>query len=209
LPVLAVSEVKNIAKGIVLREQISFDKEQITKIKCEAAHGGVWSDRISIALAFRLLDRSNPYFDKFAVLDEINFLEGIASASATKVATQFKNAPLFPFWHKHFMLPNQIINNIGIRWNLAEGGNKDFDRMLQKVVRDYGNDPDIWPNVLAHRMTIEAFEDRAKRGLTGHWLIFAKHEGVNYYLDLATHEEGLKEKLINGCGAEFPFLFES
>lgn len=197
-------------------EWISLDREEISKIKREAAHGGVWSERISLALAFRLLDRSNPYFCRFNVLDQINYLEGIKLASSTKAATQFRNPPLFPFWHKHFMLPHQIMRNIEIRWNLGGGGNKDLDQMIREVIKDHGDDPDIWPSVLAHRATVEAFEDRAKRGLTGHWLIFAKHEGINYYLDLATHEEGvkekahaLKEKLINGSQAEFPFLFDS
>ena len=194
----------------------SLDQEEIREIKTEAAFGGVWSDRISLELAFKLLDQSNLYFCRFSVLDEINHLENKKLVSVTKPETQFKNPPLFPFWHKHFMLPNQILHNIGIRWNLDGGGNKDLDQMIYEVARDYGDDPDIWPNVLAHRMTIEAFEDRAKRGLTGHWLIFAKYEGVNYYLDLATHEEGLKEnvhalkeKLINGSKAEFPFLFDA
>jgi len=157
----------------------------------------------------------NPHFSKFNVLDQINFLEGIKPVSTTKPATQFKKPPLFPFWHKHFMLPHQIIRNIAIRWNLDGGGNRDLDKMIHEVARDYGDDPDVWQKVLAHRMSIEAFEDRAKRGLTGHWLIFAKHEGANYYLDLATHEEGQKEnacalktKLIDGSRAEFPFLFD-
>lgn len=198
-----------------MQEWKSLDRKQIEEIKYEAAFGGPWAERISIALAFRLLDRFNPYFSKFNVLDEINFLEGIKPGTSTKPATQFKNPPLFPFWHKHFMLPNQIMRNIGIRWNLEGGGNRDLTKMIREVAKNHGNDPDIWPSVLAHRMTIEAFEDRARRGLTGHWLIFGKHGGMNYYLDLATHEEGkkenaneLKKKLINGSRAEFPFLFE-
>lgn len=196
-------------------EWVSLDQEEIREIKTEAAFGGVWSERISLGLAFRLLDRSNPYFCRFNVLDEINYLEGKKPVSATKPATQFKNPPLFPFWHKHFMQPHLILRNIGIRWNFDGGGNKDLNQMIHEVARDYGDDHDMWPNVLAHRATVEAFEDRAKRGLTGHWLIFAKYEGANYYLDLATHEEGLKEnahtlkeKLINGSKVEFPFLFD-
>jgi hypothetical protein len=43
--------------------------------------------------------------------------------------------------------------------------------------------------------------------------VFAKHEGQNYYLDLATHEDGrrpecLYERLCRGSSAEFPFLFQ-
>jgi hypothetical protein len=63
---------------------------------------------------------------------------------------------------------------------------------------------------------MEGFVDRAKRGLSGDWIIFGKHADRNYYLDLATHDEGkqgapserLYKKLREGSAAEFPFLFE-
>ena len=36
---------------------------------------------------------------------------------------------------------------------------------------------------LSHRVTHEAVESRDKDGkITGEWLIFAKHDGKNYYL---------------------------
>jgi hypothetical protein len=51
--------------------------------------------------------------------------------------------------------------------------------------------------------------------MTGDWIIFAKHEGQNFYLGLATHEEAmpqvadqLYDKLRGGSAWEFPFLFE-
>jgi len=52
-------------------------------------------------------------------------------------------------------------------------------------------------------------------GVGDDWIIFAKHDGQNYYLDLATHEEAqgqanserLMQKLRVGGRAEFPFLF--
>jgi hypothetical protein len=77
-----------------------------------------------------------------------------------------------------------------------------------------GEDPDAWPNHLTHQLVIGGFEERTERGLTGDWLIYAKHEGLNYYVDLSTHEEGVGAqaetlfiKLKNGSKAEFPFLF--
>ncbi len=61
----------------------------------------------------------------------------------------------------------------------------------------------------------EAFVERAARGLTGDWLVYAKHHDRNYYLDLATHEDGSKEhadhlltRLKDQSNAEYPFLFQ-
>lgn len=102
-----------------------------------------------------------------------------------------------------------------MRWNLHDGGNRDLTRLLDEVMENYRESPDLWPNYLTHRLVVQGFEERAQRGLTGDWIIFAKHDGRNYYLDLAIHEEGkeynadaLSQRLRNGSHAEFPFLFE-
>ncbi|MGB7100328.1 MAG: hypothetical protein WBD95_16405 [Xanthobacteraceae bacterium] len=63
-----------------------------------------------------------------------------------------------------------------------------------------------------HKLVLDGFIDRANRGLTGDWIIYAKHEGYQYYVDLAAHEEAddgerLYQKLRHGSFAEFPFLF--
>lgn len=194
---------------------ISLDRDKLQKIKLEAVRGRAYSERISVALAFRLLDTSDPYFDYFSVLDELDYLEGVRPSSRTKPEQQFKKAPLFPFWHKHFFLAKHLVKNIGVRWNIHDNGNKDLTKMLSEVVETHGEDYDDWPAYFTHRLVVQGFEERAERGLTGDWIIFAKHEGKNYYLDLATHEEALEDKavilfkrLMNGCHAEFPFLFK-
>jgi hypothetical protein len=46
--------------------------------------------------------------------------------------------------------------------------------------------------------------------MTGDWIVFAKHQGQNFYLGLATHDdddEALYERLRQGGEWEFPFLF--
>ncbi|WP_137806713.1 hypothetical protein [Pseudomonas sp. G(2018)] len=194
--------------------KVSLDKEQISRLKAEATRGKPYTDRISIALACRLLNSSDPRFNPFAVLDEIDYLEGITKASRTKSEAQFKKPPLFPFWHKHFFSAQHLIKNVGIRWNMLNGGNRDLDKMINDVVIQYGEDQNSWPGYLAHQLVIGGLTDRAERGLTGDWLIYAKYENSNYYLDLATHEEGvgdqantLFKKLKNGSQSEFPFLF--
>jgi hypothetical protein len=57
---------------------------------------------------------------------------------------------------------------------------------------------DVWQRVLSHRFMLDGYTDRAtNQRLTGDWIIFGKHDGANYYLDLATHEDGTQpERLL-------------
>jgi hypothetical protein len=124
---------------------------------------------------------------------------------------------LAPLWHKHFFSPRHLLRNVDERWNLARGeGNRDLDTVLAEIAAEHGNNPARWPSVLAHRLNVGGLEERAHaQRLTGDWIIFAKRDGENYYLDLATHEEAegsanserLMQKLQAGCQPEFPFLF--
>jgi hypothetical protein len=46
--------------------------------------------------------------------------------------------------------------------------------------------------------------------LTGEWIIYAQHEGKNYYLCLGTHHKSghkaLRQQIDDFCCLEFPFL---
>jgi hypothetical protein len=50
----------------------------------------------------------------------------------------------------------------------------------------------------------------AAANLTGEWIIYAHHDGKNYYLCLGTHDKsghkGLRQQLDDFCCLEFPFL---
>lgn len=192
---------------------VSFGKAELVSLKKAVTREKPYHERISLALALRLASYTSLRIDVFSVLDEINYLEGLTHVSKTKKEEPFTKPPLVGLWHKHFFSARHLVKNIGIRWNLDRGGNKDLSKMISEVAKEYGENTDLWPNVLSYRLVNEAFEERAERGLTGDWIIYAKHKNTNYYLDLATHEEGrqpgkLLQKLINGCGAEFPFVFK-
>ena len=194
---------------------VSLDKEQLRLMKKQAVRERNYADRISVAFAFRLLGITSDSLDVFSVLDELDYLEGIASASKTKAERAFKHPPLIPFWHKHFASARHVASNIMIRWNMGGGGNRDLAKLIENVAAKYGDYEQEWPAQLAHALTVGAIEERQERGLTGDWIIYGKHEGKNHYLDLATHNEGtlenstnLYEKLKSGCAAEFPFLFQ-
>jgi hypothetical protein len=150
---------------------------------------------------------SNPHM----IIDEIKNLEGISHQrkQRTKPASEFKGAYLKGLWHKHFFFahPSVLANNIK---NHLAGGK------LKKLVEEVFN-PDVSPIVtkemvgeLSHRIVHESLKDRgATSNLTGEWIIFAKHQGRNYYLCLASHIEEDKTIAHNiklTCLPQFPFL---
>lgn len=145
--------------------------------------------------------------DPFEVTEEIRRLERSERSTRTKPATRFLRKPLEGLWHKHFFsarfMARNIVNHLG-------GGR--LERLVDEIF-----DPDKSAVVtermideLAYRTSIESFEQRAHEGkLTGEWIVFAKHEGKNYYLCLATHrtsDQSIHDKIKAVCWHEFPFL---
>jgi hypothetical protein len=65
---------------------------------------------------------------------------------------------------------------------------------------------------LWHKL-IDGLRERGEAGrITGHWIVFGKHCSANYYLRLATHQQGsdgdwLYETMKQESATEFPFLF--
>jgi hypothetical protein len=194
---------------------VSMTLDDLAKIKREITMGAPYAHRMSFGLTVRLVAHPR---DAATVLREIGALEGIQPATTTKPAKQFKHPPLAPLWHKHFFACRHVARNIGDRWNVSKGeGNRDLNDVLAEIAAKCGNDPARWPSAVSHRFIIGGLNDRSVAGrLTGDWIVFAKCEGENYYLDLATHEEGeaanasrLMEKLKAGSAAEFPFAFSA
>lgn len=142
------------------------------------------------------------------VMDEIRSLEGHPSQGAsTKPASEFRRPPLKGLWHKHYFSARFLPKNIQ---NQLRG-----DKLLALIqqICDPQKSPVITEemiNELSHRVTVEQFEQRSEAGaLTGEWIVFAKHQGRNFYLCLATHEMGDKkiyEKIKVSCWHQFPFL---
>jgi len=112
------------------------------------------------------------------------------------------------------MAANAVARTVGERWGLGNSGNRDLSKMIEEVAVECGDQPDLWPKRLAHQLVLGGLYDRAAaRRMTGDWIIFAKHEGRNYYLGLGTHDEArrdpdtLYQGLRHGSEWEFPFLF--
>ena len=208
---------------------VSLTWKQIDQFKRKVLQERPYFARVSFSLILRVMDMAATRRDYFAVIDELDFLEGQRGTSSVVASTQFKHAPLHPLWHKHFFTAHHVIHNIMGRWGM-HGNAKELDRLIREVAAEYGADEDFWPAVLVDRLVLQGFLERTRkgesakvretppeekrgRGLTGDWVIYGKYAGENYYLDLATHEEGkrpeqLIEKLRRGCVVEYPFIFE-
>jgi hypothetical protein len=190
---------------------VSLTMDGIQKIKQVVCNGRPYADRMSFGFTLRLIELKARRGEDSNVFREIDFLEGLAPTWATKKASQFKRPPLYPFWHKHFYAPRHFLPNIGARWGLTRDGNRDLTKMIKEVAAQHGHSPGEWQMMLPHRLGMDGWNDRASFGLTGDWIIFAKHGGLNFYLDLASHKEGdesVMTKLRSACAAEFPFLFK-
>lgn len=164
--------------------------------------------RYSWLFALNMLSYERHYgINPFQIVDEVRALEDSAKVTKTKQASQFTHAPLKGLWHKHFFCARFLAHNIT---NHLSGGK--LDKLVSEVL-DPNKSPVVTESMireLSHRVTVEAFEQRAAKGnLTGEWIVFAKYEEKNYYLCLATHRAGdhsIYNNIKAACWPQFPFL---
>jgi hypothetical protein len=153
-----------------------------------------------------------PFGDPNRIVAEIRALEG-SGVSSARPAEELDRPPLRGFWRKHYVLGG--IGSFALNVKL---GMKKRNRELRRIVREQWSldAASLPPEVVSRDIAVAVtglYQERASmQELTGEWIIFARHEGQNYYLSLATHDElrddhgaGLVER-IKGCVSEFPLL---
>lgn len=179
-------------------------------IDLDRATGGRHSLLLMLDLYFGAIKQGN--INPAKILAEIHALEAPNRTTRTKPATPFTGPLLGGLWHKHHL----------------ESGISSFARNLQKGLHIYGipsfeqsmreaeeaneeryvTKEDIYR--LAQDVSFGNYERLADDSkLTGEWIIFAKHEGKNYYLCLGRHDSGdahIRAQIEAACFAEFPFL---
>jgi hypothetical protein len=191
-------------------KHVSLSLDQVKAIKRAATHDASYADRVSLGFAIALDHFGRALGEHYDVLWEIDALEGLSSHSSTKNPEQFRRPPLHPFWHKHFSTPRHTIRNIGERWGLERSGNRDLFAAIAAAEKEHGDQPDLRDKRIAYQV-LGGLEDRAAaQRMTGDWIIFAKHDGRNFYLGLGTHEEAddaIYQRLRGGSEWDFPFLF--
>ncbi len=196
--------------GNDISEQISAEFEvivQATRLE-QIAQG-----RISVLFLLSLFgaykaDRIDP----FQVAAEIEALEK-GETTGLKPPIQNRYPPLKGLWHKHYMQPGMASLATNMQHGLKQFGIPYFAQKVREAQeageKRYLILDDIAPIVDdAVRGNFQRLRKAEK--LTGEWIVFAKHEELNYYLTLATHDktthEHERQLIENICYREFPFL---
>lgn len=174
-----------------------------------------YRDRVSDYLLKQLHKGLNDHsFHPHRVIDEINYLEkGVQGI--TKAADQFKHEPLRGLWKKHFTqtswMPRNLLNELKVDSKKSEK----LEGIINETRKEF-SDTQQFAAQIAHRVTIEAYENRVrKKEMDGEWIIFAKRENINYYLAVSHHtktrddDAKLYRSLIENCKDQFPFIFSS
>jgi hypothetical protein len=179
------------------------------RIKLDDATNGRHSLVLLLDLYFGAVVRGS--LDPFKVILEIQALEEGANPSRTKPPALFTGPLLGGLWHKHYLeigVPSLAKN---LRKGLNMYGMPAFERKIQ-AAKDANEErflekedvAELVNEVVHGHYTRLAEESK----LTGEWLVFAKHEGKNYYLCLGKHgdDKSIRARIEAACFAEFPFL---
>ena len=146
------------------------------------------------------------------VMAEVEALENPESQSATKLPVRFNRLPLKGLWHKHHLVHDLS----SMATNLLNALNKQgLPKLAEKVREAEASGEERFFQVediaeIAREAVEENYERRYDAGeMTGEWIVYAIHEGRNYYLCLGAHQSGdeaLRQQIDSTCVPEFPFL---
>lgn len=152
--------------------------------------------------------RVNP----FMIAREIEALDD-GKPTGLKPPIQNRYPPLKGLWHKHYMQNSLSAMAMNIRHGLRQFGIPFFKQKICEAEAAgelrYLSLEDLSPLT---RDVVEGNWERLRKAerITGEWIVFAKHEGQNYYLCLATHDKSthqdLRRQIDSICCREFPFL---
>jgi hypothetical protein len=146
--------------------------------------------------------------DPVHVVVEMKALEG-KGHSFTKPATEFRGQHLQGLWHKHFLPPlpsamaHNILNQLG-KNGLGKIAEEVFGPHMGKIATKEMLD-EFTAKIVDGSLSKRTGDNR----LTGEWIVFAKEDGLNYYLGIWPHAQGdeqIAQSLRAACLPEFPFL---
>lgn len=153
--------------------------------------------------------------DPAKIIHEINALEGRGGTSQTKPPTQFNEEPLKGLWHKHYLQDGLSSMAMNLKKGLNKYGLPLFDQRVQEAQaageERFVSEADI-PSLASDLVGGNWSRLIADQALTGEWIVYAQHEGKNYYLALGFHKDRphdqLRRAIESVCCQEFPFLWD-
>ncbi|EGR0143991.1 hypothetical protein ACI1G1_003448 [Vibrio cholerae] len=144
------------------------------------------------------------------VIEEVQALESSDKQSKTKPELMFTRQPLKGLWHKHFFSRHFLAQNM-----LLAHGNGRIDRKIEQVFAKYEGIEGTVDNFRAlvrevRQGSSDLYKDRQDQSrLTGEWIVFIKHEGLNYYICIDFHlsgDQNIYNKVLLACEKDFPEL---
>ncbi|UGV30921.1 hypothetical protein LO767_18565 [Halopseudomonas aestusnigri] len=132
-----------------------------------------------------------------------------------KAPIQNRHPPLKGLWHKHYQQDGLGSLALNVQKGLGRFGIPFFDEMIREAEaaseERYLDAEDV-PALVDDIVRGNRQRLASQQALTGEWLIFAKHEGQNYYLTTAFHDatthDRVRQQIDAVCCVEFPFLVD-
>lgn len=173
-------------------------------------------NRVSHFLLIQLTSiHKHRIYNSFSITDVIQELEGVGRGCKLRVS-QFGQLPLKGFYKAHFFDARFLVKNLINHWGLEFKDSPKFNSLFARVIEEEEKSPSKfgWQGRLAHEMTVVGYEERAKKNKrTGEWIIFAKHNNLNYYLCISRHsspnskeDQEIYDFLKLLCEHKYPFL---
>lgn len=169
--------------------------------------------RYSILLALGLFGGfKSGLLNPAKVIHEIKALEGHGKKSQLKPPVLFKHSPLKGLWHKHYLEDGRRALVFNVKKGLSKYGLPLFKQRTLEA-KESGEERYVTMEdckSLADDAVGGNWMRLASEGaLTGEWIVYAQHEGENYYLCLSKHDSGddnTRSQIDAICCQEFPFL---
>jgi len=152
---------------------------------------------------------------------EIMELEGMGTGQgSTKPAAPFRaSGRLSGLMHKHFFVPGyeHLGVNAKLAWKLDDPKSGKASEMISRIAKRYQEIPfdakvaEDFSRELAQEFVYGAHGvlDRLSGKGTGDWIVYVPHDGKNYYLCIAKHDEDdFILDAVKRCAGDFPFIDE-
>lgn len=174
----------------------------------QIAHGRYSTLLVANLLGGALSGHQNPA----KIVREIELLES-GELGQFKQPIQNRHPPLKGLWHKHYMQDGLASLAMNVDKGLNRYGMPFFEQKI-KEAKEAGElrylEPEDVPALVDDIVRGNRQRLAEQQALSGEWIIFAKHEGKNYYLTIATHDSAthqrVREQINHVCCIEFPFL---
>ncbi|QQQ50146.1 hypothetical protein JJQ97_22930 [Pseudomonas syringae] len=169
--------------------------------------------RYSVLLAAHLLGGALSGVQNPAkIIREIDLLEK-NERGQFKPPIKNRHPPLKGLWHKHYLQDGLASFAMNVEKGLNQCGMPFFETKVQEA-KDAGElrylTPEDVPALVDDVISGNRQRLAERQALSGEWIVFARHEGQNYYLTVATHDRAthdqVREQIDEVCSKEFPFL---